>query len=325
MSIFDTAYDTSACSGFLTQAVRDKLKAGMYSGAFRQLSIPLSQAEENANIYLLQGGNSSADVVPFFNHPFELKNEKRPGKDASSVFVVDVRNFGKWYAPNGTFIVRNQPEYMWNIRRAILNHLWLTERHENFRDISPIPASVYSSLISESIARRFALDAAEQATVAVVACYFYYCLFTDEKEFDEFAHNKLAGNIAKVTRVPADKVFEIIDGLKVLNSLEDLCVACREKTGSIRLEEFNLGVLLAICSGTWFGTNARENLAVGLEHIPTWLMIVSASLNDASFKRSVLSKISIRYDKAGAADYFTKSMNLWINDPLTRALDNASI
>jgi hypothetical protein len=311
MAIFKTAYDTSACSGFRTREVKDKLEAGRFLGAFStDTPFSLKTSGEQVTLQLLKGGNSAADVVPFFNHPFPLKASNG---DASSVeFALDVRNFGKWYAPNETFVVRNRPEYLWSVRRAVLNALWLTERPEIFRDLSTIPAAVYAGLISESIARRFALDAAEQITLSVVACYFYHCLFTDEKEFDEFTMNKVAGNIARITRAPAEKVFEIISDMKVLNSLDELCTACREKTGSVRLEDFNLGVLVAICSSTWFGTNAREILVVGLEHIPTWLAIVSASLNDATFKRSTLTKISTRYDKGGAAANFGKSLEMLI-------------
>lgn len=312
MSIYKTAYDTSACSGFRVKDTEDKLTKGLYSNAFHSASIQLNEHTEAFQLHLLEGGNSSADVIPFFNHPLPIKGFSKDAETGLAVreFVVDVRNFGKWYAPNEQFIVRNQPEYAWNIKRALLNQMWVNERVELLRDISTIPAAVYAALMSECIARRFALDAGEQATISVLACYFYFGLFTDDKEYDEFEKNKVAGNIARITRIPAEKVFEIIDGLRILSSLEDFCNACKEKTGSVSLNDFNIGVLIAICSGNWFGTNARENLAVGLEHIPTWIMIVAASLDEATFKRSVLAKVSARYDKNNAGDNFIKSLNV---------------
>lgn len=320
MAIFQTAYDTSACAGFRVRDVQDKLISGYYQGAYREVTVT-GRDNEVLSLQLLQGGSSAADLVPFFNHPFLLTtSEKNAHGEKKKLFAVDVRNFGKWYAPNASFVVRNQPEYVWNIKRALLNQLWLTERPEIFRDLSTIPAAVYASLVSESIARRFALDAGEQATIMIVACYFYYCLFTNDHVFDEFAVNKIAGNIARVTRLPADKVLQVIDGMPVLNSLEELCNACRDKSGSIRLDDFNVGVLVAVLAGTWFGTNARENIIVGLEHIPTWLMIVNASLSEASFKRSVLTKISVRFDKGGAADSFNKSLAMLLGANLQEQL-----
>jgi hypothetical protein len=294
-------------------ATEEKVEKGLISSALKIRSIRLNEEAEPFNLAILEGGNSSADVIPYFNHPLLISNGL---KDAHGQpikeFAVDARNFGKWYAPNQEFIIRNHVEYNWSIKRALLNQIWITGRPDSLRDLSTIPAAVYSSLISECVARRFALDANEQAIIAVLSCFFYYGLFTESKTLDEFSINKIGGKIASVTRVPATKVFEIIEGMDVLKNLEELCVACQEKTGSISLNEFSIGVLIAICSGTWFGMNARENLSVGLEHPPTWIMIVAASLSETGFKRSVLAKISLRYDKSSAGDDFLKSLSMML-------------
>ena len=310
MAIYKTAYDTTACSGARVLDLQDKLARSNLMGGLEYKRIKLNDHDEPVTLLMLQGGNSSADVVPYFNHPIEIKTSESRTHGSTYDYAIDVRNFGKWYAPNQRFVVRNRPEFEWAIKRTLLNHIWLNSRPELLRDISALPASVYSSLISECIARRFVLDAAEQATIAVLACYFYYGLFTNDTEFDEFQKNKIVGSISRITRIPAEKVFSIVDDLPVLFSLEELCVACREKTGSVSLTDFNVGVLIAVVAGNWFGTNARENLAVGLEHIPTWIMIVDASLTEATYKRSVLAKISARYDKNNAGESMHKSLNL---------------
>lgn len=311
MSIYRTSYDTSACSGFIVKNIEDQLDVGLRSGAFATRYIKLEDHGEEFKIHLLQGGIPAADIIPSFKHPmlikgFDLDEHHKPKME----FVIDVRPFGYWYAPNEKYIVRKRPEFMWDIKRMLLNQVWLTQRPEILRDVSFIPASVYASLISEATAKRFALDNAEQITISVLACYFYYGLFTDDLEFDEVETNKVAGMIARATNVPADKVFSIIDGLKVMDSLEELCEACKEKTGSVALTGFNIGVLIAITAGNWFGTNSRENLAVALEHPPTWIMIVAASLDESTYKRSVIAKISERYDKKGAAANFIKTMDI---------------
>lgn len=308
MAIYETAYDTSACSGARVMDLKDKLAKGILMGGLYNKELALNEHDKPVTLMLLQGGNSAADVIPYFNHPLEVKSSS--GRDYC--YAVDVRNFGKWYAPNQKFVVRNRPEFEWSIRRALLNHVWVTGRPELLRDISTIPAAVYSSLISECVARRFVLDAAEQATIAVLACYFYYGLFTNDKEFDEFQKNKIVGSIARITRIPAEKVFSIIDDLPVMFSLEELCEACKQKTGSVSLNDFNIGVLIAVVAGNWFGTNARENLAVALEHVPTWIMIVNASMTEATFKRSVLAKISARYDKNSAGQSMKKSLDIML-------------
>ncbi len=306
MAIFKTSYNTTACSGFRTKETIDKLKIASMSNSLKIVNITLDNFETPVILNIVEGGNSHSDVVPYFNHPIFMVNN-------DSGVMVDVRCFGKWNSQQGEFTVRNRPEHEWNIMRSVLNCVWVNERTEILRDVSIIPASVYAALISECVARKYALDAAEQINISIVSCYYYYCLFTDEKHFNDSDKNRLAGAIARATKIPADKVFKVIDDLVVLNSLDELCEAIKTKTDSVRLDDFNVGVLIAIASGNWFGNNARENLATGLEHIPTWLMICYAALNEATFKRSVLAKLVDRFAKGGAGSNFVKSIDTILN------------
>jgi hypothetical protein len=123
----------------------------------------------------------------------------------------------------------------------------------------------------------------------------------------------MVNKIAMATRAPAKRVFEICDELKPQHNLVEFCEAVKKATGSIRLEDFNEGVLLAISSGNWFGTNARENMAVALEHIPTWLMICYACLSEATFKRSTVAKLVERFGRGPTGDSFVRTMQVMMN------------
>lgn len=312
MTIYQTAYDTTACSGYRIRDTQDKLEQGSLAGALRHVRIRTNHNEEGFSLCLLEGGNSAADVIPYFKHPMVMPYKKL--KDPDLEFAVDVRDFGKWFAPNQVFQVRNRPEYEWNVKRAILNYVWMTERPEILRDISLIPAQTYAMLMSECIARRFALDNAEKIKVAVIACYFYYGLFTPDRnaDRDELEFTKLVGMISRATKVPAPNVMQLVEHIPLINDLAFLCECIKNVTGSVALTDLNVGTLMITMSGTWYGTNAKENLAVGLEHVPTWLMIVSASLREATFKRSQVNKISSVFDRQGAADNFIKSLDVLI-------------
>lgn len=309
MAIFKTAYDTVAGKGYRLQELEDKLKAGRFTHAFHTQTLTLKNYEQAFQLALIEGGNTASDIVPYFSHPVLL----RDSNDKSWMAYVDMRNFGKWYAPQAQFVIRNHPEYVWHYLRAVLNQLWVQERPEQFRDLSSLPAQVYSALISESVARKYALDPAEQLTIQVLAAYFYYGLFTEQTQYHELDYNKLVGKLAQLTRVPANKVYEILDEMPILGGLEALCEAIKQKTGSVRLQEFNVGVLLAIVSGNWAGTNARENLAVALEHVPTWLMICYASLTETSFKRSVLAKLVERFAKGTVGTGFSRGLDMLLD------------
>ena len=51
---------------------------------------------------------------------------------------------------------------------------------------------------------------------------------------------------------------------------------------------------------SWFGSNAKEILAVALEHPPTWYAIVFSSLEERTYKNSMIARVAERFGKGGA-------------------------
>lgn len=314
MTIYKTAYDTSAGSAYRLREIQDLLERGVITGAFHKVKVATNHEPDGIELQLLEGGNSSADVIAYFGHPMVI-----PGQEHNDqpVLAVDVRGFGRWNAANAAYQVRNRPEFAWTIKRAILNHVWLTQRPELLRDLSGahIPAATYATLVSECIARRFALDNGERLTVSVLAAFFYFGLFSEDRELDQMARNKIYGVISKITHVPPTKVIEIIGERPLIKDLSDFCEQCRTLSGAVQLENLSLLTLTSVVGGAWFGTNARENIIVALEHPPTWIMLVAASLEEATYKSSTLAKVSMRFDKQGAGSNFLKALTTLIGGP----------
>jgi hypothetical protein len=309
VTIFYTAYDTLAGSPYQSglRSVEDKLKAAKITGALHQHVFDIKNYGYAVGVSSVEGGSHTADSIPYFGHPVFMKHDEAGAHGVVTTYI-DVRNYGKVVLPQNVFVVRNYPEYNWAVLRSVLNHLWITERADLFKDLSTMPAQVYGSLMSEAISRKYALDPGEQLIIMMVSIYFYYCLFTDEVEFDKDHQLKIAGKIAQMTRAPANKVVDILEALPVITGLTHFCEVIKQATGSVRLQDFNHGVLLAIVGGNWYGTNAREILSVGLEHIPTWLMICYASITEATFKKSIIAKLVDRYAKGGTGLSFARSV-----------------
>lgn len=307
MAVNETAYDTTACMAYKTQNIVDLISKAIVVNAVNIKTIRLSNLGHEIRVGLVEGGNTHSDTIPYFHHPLFVYDSRYPHDEEPIVFI-DVRDYGMYNKPQQRFVVRNRVEYVWSIKRAILTHMWTHGRKEALRDLSMLPAAAFSSMISESVSRRFALDMAQQTTMQVLACYFYYCLFSDAKEFDEVELNRVVGAIARCTKVQADYIYNVVNGLPVIESLDDFCRYSKEKTESVSLTDFNTGILFAITGGNWFGTNARELMAVALEHVPTWIMIVYGGVAEASFKRSVLAKLLERLAKRHPAEVFTKNL-----------------
>lgn len=324
MTILQTAYDTTACSGYRYTKIKEDIRKASLMGGLLATPVKVDPHSPEYNLFLVQGGNASADSLAFFKHPvFIPSGTEQHTSDTEYYPVVDIRDFGKYNAPQAQFDVRNTIEFTWNIKRALLNKVWMDGRVEALRDISLLPAAVYAALVSESVARRFALDPAEQMTVQVIACYFYYSLFTDH-DFEETIYHRTVSNVARITHVPAEQCYAILTNAS-LHNLADMCDLIRLRVKNVALDNLNVGTLFAVCCGTWFGTNAREVMAVGLEHPPTWIMIVSASLGSATYKRSTLAKLSQRFDKNGAAQNLNRSLETLIGDKNAVGVDGFGV
>lgn len=303
MSTFSTAYETLACEAYAgrIKMVQTALKEADTLQLLRPIPISVANVPYTITIKLVCGGHARLDSIASFNHPIYCQDQM--GK---LVTYVDARHFGRWDKTQNRFKTSNQDELLWHIRRAVLQHLWINEPRGALRDISPLPMKIYANMVAETLERRFSLNPAERVRVTVAAAYGYLNLFSDggEEDFDKTAV-KIGQAIGSWGR---EQVDSVLSEIQPISGLADLCEQIKSVTGSVRLEDFNHGMLMTLLAGSWYGTNSRENACVGLEHIPTWIMMIWACLSEATFRRSLLAKLVQQYDTRGVGDAFDVSM-----------------
>jgi hypothetical protein len=278
MKLFYTAYDTTACGGYVLDTLAASHNATVIHGQYLR--------DNGSNIIEIQGGATMANVVPEFAHPFALE------LDGEKLIAIDVRPFGSFDRLKGAFVVRNSIEYGLLLRRAQLNDIWLNEDPSLLRDVSPVAMNFFANWIGENVARRFALDPREQLNLAILAAFHYLSLFTDAAFMDDAMRMKMTTQISRSMRCSAEDVLGVLDDqTRPCHSIADFCSFASGATGSVRLQGFNPGVLISIIKGTWFGVNAQEMLAVALEHPPTWLALLMAAHVERTYKNSGLAKL----------------------------------
>ncbi len=316
MSIRISAYDTAATAGLKTNDISEALQRAYITSEITKNKHMSIREDLMFEYSIVDGTSQSQDSIKFFFHPMLFNTGKKDSNGQNvKQLAIDVRNFGK-LSPHDGYVIRNHSEYYFHLNRLILNQLWMTTPSDTLKNVSNIPMLTMANLISECIAKRFALNPLEQMSILVYTCYYYNSCFTDDKLFDETQYHAFVGNIIRSTRLPSEKVYELLDGLekKPINSIEELILVIKRNINNQSLDNLNLGILYSVVCSTWFGTNAKETLAVGLEHIPTWIMIVYSSINDATFKRSILSKISTKFTKQ--SDNFNSNMANILNTSL---------
>jgi len=301
MTVFKTAYDTTICQGFVN-TVHKTAQALQVAEINGSLVTPPNQSA----IRYVQGGTPAADAIPAFAHPMLFK-----GQGGQDLIGVDLRAVGRWDPHQNQFVVRNAIEYALLTRRAQLTEVWLGVSGTTLKSLSNLPVTIFSSWLSESIARRFALDAREQLDLAILAAVFYNSQFTDEKILTDDEKNRTAGQIARITRASAEDVFKVMDHVSVVQDLKGFCAMAMDVTGSVRLKDLNAGLVYEILGGTWWGLNAREVIAVAVEHPPTWISVLLAAYNERTFKNSGITKITERpSNKDNGGNFLRSVLNL---------------
>lgn len=310
MTIFKSAYDTTAGSGFPTARVVHALKESVIKDSIDALhtEIATNFQEDEYHAVLLANQGESLALVPHFTHPIivDVKDYiKYPNQLRTKVIFSDVRSFASVKEITGEFVIKNKMEFDLTKLRTVLNLIWVKDDPLSLRDISHVPAAVYSSWISEGISRRYALDPKDQMQLAIISGIFYFTLFQNE-EFDEQGKMRVSFAVSRAIRVSSKDVHDVIDQLTEMKNIKDFVKNIKAVLQNTRIDDFNEGMLISILGNSWFGTNAKEMLATALEHPPTWLAIVYSSFVERSYKNSAIAKISERYSLSKGQNDFTR-------------------
>ena len=304
MTIYATAYDTTAGRGFVmgktVEAIVDEVVKSNF--AMRNAKIVNPDVKETSKAIkatVLSNLSAGETGLPFFAHPLFVSMEKLKGREHEKYMVGDVRLF--LGAPgDGGIRVKNASEYDLCVNRTIFNAHWMElgtvgAGVSNLLYFSTTPMAVYVAWMSENIARRFALDGLDQLKIAILSALYYNSLFTNDEYFTDGDLQRMARVIAKVTYARVEQVFEVMDLVKKLTSLEDFCEAVKIVTENTRVQDINHGIVTAIASNTWFGTYGKEIAAVAVDHPPTWFALLLAAFTNRTFHNSNLSRIAERY------------------------------
>lgn len=325
MTVFNTAYDTTAGRGFSTNKVISAIKESVVKDHIQQMNTGIhSGLESDTHAILISNHYPSQAAIPYFTHPILVELGTLKTHFKSKLLCTDVRAFAvaakeKIDSSSSDFDVKNKMEFDLARIRTILNLIWVTERPMKLRELSFVPIAVYASWISENISRRFALDPKDQYSLAILSAIFYQTLFSNENPLsEEESKTKIATMVMRATKAAAKDVYQVLDQVEELKDLKDFCNAAKSILDNPRLQDFSEGLLITLLGTSWFGTNAKEMLAVALEHPPTWLAIVYASYVERSFKNSAIAKISERYGLNKGQNDFSKALISLVSEYTTK-------
>lgn len=291
--LYRTGYDTTFGNSLMTKQIEHAIKEAFIKDLIfnRHLDLITSQ---NYRPVFITGAESSESNIPFFEHPLVIEKFKN-----GNYICTDIRPCVRSNDSlgNNEVSVRNKTEFDFSVHRTILNMAWLNDEINQLKLNLGFAGTVFAALLSETISKRFALDARDQIIISIIAHFYYQSLFYSVDKFEEEMLQKFAVHTIKATKAPSQLVLEIFDKIGYISNINDFCTSVKEITGNIRLESLNFALLLTMVSNSWFSTNAANLLAVALEHPPTWIAIVQASLTERGYRNSLIAKIAERFGK----------------------------
>lgn len=282
MSVFKSPYQTAAGSGYKVDSIIEALQEAYLHGWLHD-----GQKEYGAHIQIVGGGPSVDEKISTFFHPINFE------ADGKQMVAVDVRATGKFEMAADRFVPRlnARSDYDSIIMRGLLQDLWVNQGPETLRNFSTLPMGLFANWIAEICAKRLGLDTREQYTIMILAAIYYQNLFWDKDKADSSDKQFLVSTITRGLSLKAADVHDMVEMFPIIKDLGDFCETCQKANESPRLKQLNKGIISQIAGGYWYGNNAREIVAVALEHPPTWLTLIYQAITDKGMQKSGLSDI----------------------------------
>lgn len=300
-----TAYDTTVGEMLNTQKIQKAILESIVRDRLQTINLNIQTSSLIKPVFITNYFSSESNI-PLYAHPILIKGLRGEDYLCTDIrpFIKPVDDLEQTANPNQP-IPKNMGEYQLAKSRAVLNLLWLTGSEQTIRLSLSFASQIYAQWISESISNRFALDARERLMLTVLAFAFYQYQFYSPSD----SQSQLPGIIAHATSklgLPSSFVEEVLTGLEPINTIDEFCQVIKTRLDNLRLKDFNSGILVTVVANSWYSYNAKEMIPVALEHPPTWIAIVHAAYTNKTYKNSVVSKLTYRYNRHGTADAFVK-------------------
>lgn len=241
--------------------------------------------------------DTEKDITPFY-HPLINMQQRW--------IALDLRHLVKLSPDKESYNPRNDNELSFALRRFVLSGMWAIGKQDTIYSLS-FAHFTYASWLSENLARKFGLDLSNQMQLKTLAYIYYTHLFSNKFDDDDFLKLKIRLKSELFTDGLLEEVFEKVDRLE---TIDDFCLACYKVTDNIRLKNLDKDVLKNILSNNWLGLRSYEMATLAIEHPPTWIALVYASLTHQFYKKTIIGTTVDKLDRKNKGKEFLNDLVL---------------
>ncbi|AEH03436.1 virion structural protein [Pseudomonas phage PhiPA3] len=176
------------------------------------------------------------------------------------------------------------------VRLALTNRLILGDEGF-FSRLGDLPAKVFNRWVSGALITKYNLPPESQMALYVITAYYFYAMCVPElRDVNVDFRHRFAPIVAKATSVPIEFVMDIADVLGPLRNATDLVHEMSTNSRQDRTGDLKFADLFLLLSTSWFGVNARENVGVALEHLPTFTAMLYMAFAERSYRKTVITQ-----------------------------------
>lgn len=283
--IYYSSYDTTLGSKFLTKELEAEIRKVIVT------SNNFTKVNDNNNTILFYPNR----LVRKFDHTLIIETGNR-----HRYSVADLSSFITM-RDETEMSVTNKPMYTLQVTRNALSGLLANSGTRVIKSLSSNLIKCYSDLITTSIATALSLTPEDILNVRALSAWFYVSLLTEEEYFSEMEYQVQIAKLSREIGIPAVYLQRVLDN-QVIQSVP----AFVEKVKSIssnpvmnNLSDALLYTVVAknLANVSWTGIEKEQTIAIGLEHLPTFVAIVLICLTEPVFKKSGLTRICLRHFK----------------------------
>lgn len=281
--MFSLPYQTTICSMYkkLDQLL-PKVRRAALDLEFPVVKTPADYTLDNAHFVTPR---QEHEDIPTFTQYINIGEPNHPN------LLIDSRQYMKYDIKTGLYKINGVNDWSFQCIRMALNLQLLKSDETIFSRLGDLPAKVFHRWVSGALITKYNLELQSQMALFVITAYYFYAMCNYElQEPDIEARTQFAPIISRITGVPPDFVLDIIETVGPLKDANDLAYAMSTKSLQGRTGELKFTDLYLLLSNSWQGVNARENVGVALEHMPTYIAMVYMGIADRSYRRTVITQ-----------------------------------
>lgn len=274
-------YDTMICQHYKSAAITQSLHRVKITDPYPVLTTPMGNVVRNA---CFVPPKSNYDDIAGFTQCVDIGTTQDP------LWVLDARPYMRWDRREDSYRLVAENDFAFQCVRLALTQVAQTGDRAAFYRLGDLPGKAFIRWLGQALSQRFNLSLEHQIRVAVIIGFYYYTQMSKSLHLEGEKLILRAKHVARLTGVLPSVALELGEQLGNLATGTDLAQQLAAHSGSVRLQGLKFTDLYTIVSASWIGVHARENVGVALEHIPTWVAMVYASLDEKSYRKTIISQ-----------------------------------